>query len=257
MKPSTHWDGAVAVVTGASRGIGRAVALAAAARGATVGLLARSAADLEATLAAIDGRGAIATADVSRREEVSSAIAELTAALGDVDILVNNAGVGAYGPLDTETAERLMHVNYLGTVYPTMAVLPRMYERGRGHVVNIASVAGRMAAPLEAAYSATKFAVTGLSEALAIEAGPYGVGVSLVQPGPVATDFFDARGVPYQRRHPKPVSAERVARAMIRAVDRGRYETYVPRWLGLANAMKALAPPLYRLGVPKPTASNR
>jgi short-subunit dehydrogenase len=147
-----------------------------------------------------------------------------------------------------------LQVNYLGTLYPTLAVLPGMYERRRGHIVNVASVAGRMGAPLEAAYCGTKFAVTGLSEALSAETAAYRVAVSLVQPGPVETDFFDARGVPYQRSFPRAVSAEKVAKAVIRAVERGKAETFVPHWLGAANMIKTLAPPLYRMGVPKPPA---
>ena len=252
MKPTVRWDGAVAIVTGASRGIGRGVALAAASRGAKVGLIARSRDDLESVLAETGGNGAVATADVSDRAEVERAVAELASALGDVDILVNNAGIGAYERLTTDTAERLMEVNYLGTLYPTMAVVPGMYARGRGHVVNVASVAGRMGAPLESAYCATKFAVTGLTEAFRPEANVNGVGVSLVQPGPVATDFFDARGEPYARKFPRPVSVERVVKAVMRAVDRGRFEQYVPHWLGAAHIMKTLFPPMYRAGTPKP-----
>ena len=160
-----RWDGAVAVVTGGSRGIGREVALRAARKGARVGLIARNGADLEAVLAEIGGRGAVATADVADRQATEQALAQLAAELGPVDILVNNAGIGAWGRVvDTpvEEFERLIQVNYLSAVYATKAVLASMIERRRGHIVNLASIAGRIGAPLEAAYSGSKFAMVGL-----------------------------------------------------------------------------------------------
>src|SRR5207245_2183385 len=137
---------------------------------------------------------------------------------------------------------------YLGTIYAMKAVLPGMLARGRGHIVNVASIAGRLGAPFEAAYSATKFAVAGLSEAVAIELGARGIGVSIVNPGPVDTEFFEARGHPYGRKMPKPVSAERVARDVIAVVEKNKLEAYVPRWLGPAAVSRVLLPPLYRAG---------
>src|SRR5438552_3925754 len=220
-----RWNGSVTVVTGASRGIGRAVATMAAARGARVGLVARTRPDLDGVLAEIGGRGAVATADMADRHQAEGAIEALASELGPVEILVNNAGVGAYGPVldaPVEDFERLMRVNYFSAVYATKAVLPSMVGRGRGHIVNLASVAGRFGAPLEAAYSASKFAMVGFTEALAFEVGPKGVGVSMVNPGPVDTEFFERRGHPYARRRPKPVSAERVARAVIDVVEHNR-----------------------------------
>jgi short-subunit dehydrogenase len=246
-----RWDGAVAVVTGGSRGIGRAIAHAASARGASVGLLGRSRDDLEDTLAGIGGTGAFATADVGDRRQVEDAVASLAAQLGPVDILVNNAGVGLYerfGASDPEGADRLMRVNYLGTVHATMAVLDSMIARRRGHIVMVGSIAGRLGAPLEAAYSASKFAVTGLAETLRLELAPAGVRVSVVQPGPVATEFFDARGEPYARRFPRPVAPERVAAAVMAAVERDRAEMVVPRWLRGAIVVSTLFPGLYRRG---------
>lgn len=245
------WSGSVAIITGASRGIGAAVARAAAARGARVGLIARSKADLEAVLGACEAPGAIAAADVAERVEVEEAIASLERELGPTGILVNNAGIGSYGSVagtEVEIFEKLMRVNYLGTIYPTKAVLPGMLERKNGHIVNIASIVARLGAPLEAAYSATKFAVAGLTEALAMELHAKGIGVSMIHPGPVDTDFFDARGVPYRRKFPKPVSPDAVAALVIKAVERDKAEQYIPRWLRFPVAMKVLAPSLYRKG---------
>jgi short-subunit dehydrogenase len=123
-----------------------------------------------------------------------------------------------------------------------------MVERRRGHVAVVASVAGRMAAPLEALYSATKFAQVGLAEALAIELAPYDIGVSVVNPGPVATDFFNARGHAYDRRFPRQVSAEQVAAAVVDAVEKGQAERFIPRWFRPALVSRVLLPPLYRWG---------
>ena len=246
-----RWDGAVALVTGASRGIGREVAQQAARRGARVGLLARSAPDLDEVLSAIGGRGVAAAADVGDAVQVAGAVRAVEDALGPVDVVVANAGIGAYGPFaEVEPAEieRLTRVNWLGTAHVVRAVLPGMVERRRGHVAVVASVAGRTGVPLEALYSATKFAQVGLAEGLALELEPYGIGVSVVNPGPVATDFFAARGHPYDRPIPRPVSAERVASAVMEAVERGQAERFVPRWLRSALVSRVVVPPLYRRG---------
>jgi short-subunit dehydrogenase len=246
-----RWDGAVALVTGASRGIGREVARLAAERGAHVGLVARSTADLDEVLSLIGGRGVAVPADVGDPAEVTEAVRQVEAALGPVDVVVANAGIGAYGPFaatDPDEIERLTRVNWLGTAHLLRAVVPGMVERRRGHVAVVASVAGRMAAPLEALYSATKFAQVGLAEALAIELAPHGIGVSVVNPGPVATEFFAARGHAYDRRFPRQVSPERVATAVVDAVEHGQAERFIPRWFRPALVSRVLFPPLYRWG---------
>ena len=239
------------IVTGASRGIGRAVARAAADRGARVGLVARSAPELDQVLREIGGHGVAAVADVGDPAEMQRAVAAVETGLGPVDVVVANAGIGLYGAFADSSlpeVERLVRVNVLGTMYLLRAVLPGMVARRRGHVVVIASIAGRLAAPFEAVYSATKFAQVGLVEALAVELGPFGIGVSMVNPGPVDTAFFDARGHAYERSMPRKVAPERVARAVISGVERRRLEQLVPRWLRQAVLVRHLAPPLYLAG---------
>lgn len=241
----------VVLVTGASRGIGRAVAEAAARRGARVGLLARDEADLRETLEAIGGRGCVAPADVGDREAVVAAVARVADELGPVDVVVANAGIGQYGRFvdaDPETLEQLVRVNVMGTFHTVGAVLPGMVERGRGHVVIVGSIAGRIGAPFEAAYSATKFAQTGFAEALGIELTGTGVGVSLISPGVIATDFFRARGHEYDRAFPRPIPPEKVAAAVVDAVEKEQAQRTVPRWLGPTVVMRHLAPALYRAG---------
>lgn len=239
------------VVTGASRGIGAAVAVAAAAKGARVGVIARSAGDLDAVLARLGGRGAAAVADVSDASGLAGALTTLEDQLGPVDVLVANAGIGAYGPfadVAPEEIERLVQVNVLGTIYAIRAALPGMIARRRGHIVTIGSIAGRIGSPFEALYSATKFAGVGLTEALAVEVEPYGVGVSIVNPGPVETNFGEARGHPYDRERPKPVTADVVANAVVDAIERNTREVYVPRSFGAAVAIRHVVPGLLRWG---------
>lgn len=238
-------------MTGASRGIGRAVAKQAAAKGARVGLLARNKDDLDAVRATIGGTASVAPADIAVRSEVDDAVKRVEAELGPIDILVANAGIGAYGPfadIDVDEVEHLVQVNLLGTVYPIKAVLPGMLERGRGHIVVVSSVAGRFGSPLEAAYASTKFAQIGLAEALSVEVAGKGVGVSIVNPGVVDTDFFAARGHLYDRPFPKPISADRVAAGVINAAEKNKAEVFVPGPFRYAVAVRHVAPRLYRWG---------
>src|SRR5438874_9030940 len=241
----------VVIVTGASRGIGAAVASAVVAKGAAAGLIARTGGELEDVLAQVGHRGAAATADVADPVALARAIAALEAELGPIDVLVANAGIGAYGPfadIEADEMERLVKVNVLGTMYAIRNVLPGMIARRRGHIVTIGSIAGRIGSPFEAAYSATKFADVGLTEALAVEVAPYGIGVSVVNPGPVASNFGQARGHPYDRDRPKPMSAEAVADAVAVAIETGTAESYVPRWFRPAVVTRHLVPPLFRWG---------
>jgi 3-oxoacyl-[acyl-carrier protein] reductase len=245
------WAGATTVITGASRGIGRSVALATAAKGARVGLIARDKADLEDVLAEAGGQGAIAVADVADPDALRAALATLAAELGPVDVLVANAGIGSYGAfadLSAEEAERIVRVNVLGTVHAIRAVVPSMIERRRGHLVTIGSIAGRIGSPFEAIYAATKFAGVGLTEALVVELEPYGIGVSMVHPGPVATHFGEARGHPYDRKRPKAVPPEQVATAVIKAVEGRRHEQYVPAMFRPAVVTRHLLPAVFRWG---------
>jgi short-subunit dehydrogenase len=241
----------VVLVTGASRGIGAAVANAVVAKGARVGLIARTGGDLEAVLSRLGHRGAAATADVADPAALAGAITTLEAELGPIDVLIANAGIGAYGPfadIEAEEMERLVKVNVLGTMYAIRNVLPGMIARRSGHIVTIGSIAGRIGSPFEAVYSATKFAGVGLTEALAVEVEPYGIGVSVVNPGPVASNFGEARGHPYDRDRPKPVPPEDVAAAVVDVVERDKHEVYVPRWFGPAVVVRHLVPRMLRWG---------
>jgi short-subunit dehydrogenase len=250
-------EGVRVIVTGASRGIGRSLVQRLAINGACVGGLARSSSELDELktwLSNKDASGRLVTrvADVADREQLLSALQELIDELGGLDVLVNNAGVGCYGPVSDMSfaeCERIMQVNYMGTVHAIKAVLPVMISQGHGHVVNVASIAGRIGAPFEAVYSASKFAVIGFSEAIALELEPLGIRVSLVDPGPVDTSFFEARGHPYPRKFPRPVSPEKVVDSIMACLGNPGKERFVPATLGAVMPLRFLFPGIFRFAM--------
>jgi len=180
------------VVTGASRGLGRAVAQVFHQRGDRVSLFARSRTELEALAGELAERVSWFAGDISRRGEIDGAMAHFEAANGPVDILVNNAGVGAYKAFLECTAEELslqVAVNVEGLVQVTHAVAPGMVKRGAGIIFNIASDLARKPLPKMAVYTGTKHAVAGFSTSLARELKEHGVKVVLVNPGIINTHF--------------------------------------------------------------------
>jgi len=201
--------GKVALVTGAARGIGRGIALALAAEGVQLALadlgvaedpalpyrLGRSA-DLDETVRLAAARGVKAlplVADVTRAADVETVVSEVARQLGSLDILVNNAGVIVAGPLEALTEaqwDRLMDVNVKGVFLCTRAALPHLRARGEGAIVNIASISGKTGRAFTAAYAATKFAVVGLTQALAQELGPANIRVNAVCPGLLRTSMW-------------------------------------------------------------------
>ena len=234
-------SGTRAIVTGASRGIGRATALALAARGARVGLVSRNAEELE-RLAAELGSDAIALpADVTDREALDAAFVSFVAEAGGVELVVANAGLAHYGPFadqPIEHAEAMVRLNVMGTIYTAHAALERMILRARGHIVVVSSGAGLRAFPSAAVYGATKAAERGFAEALRHELSGTGISVSTVFPGEVVTDLHSHQPekMPDWRRGGDAVAPEVVAAAILAAVEEDRREAHVPasvRALGL------------------------
>lgn len=183
------------MVTGAGKGIGRAIAIALANEGAHVGLIARTEKDLQAVAAEIETTGvktAIATADVSDLQSVNAAVNSIQKTLGNIDILINNAGTGKFGKfLDLEPAEweNQVKVNLFGVYYVTRAVLPQMIERQTGDIINISSTAGLKGAAATSAYSASKFGVMGLSESLMLEVRKHNIRVTALNPSTIVTEL--------------------------------------------------------------------
>jgi NADP-dependent 3-hydroxy acid dehydrogenase YdfG len=248
--------GAVVVVTGASSGIGEASALRFAGAGARVVLAARRLDRLEALSERIGSRGREAVAvrcDVTEASDVAGLVERTHEAWGRCDVLVNNAGIPGGGPFrdrSPEQIERIVRVNLLGVLLVTRAFLPAMLERGSGHVVNVASIAGRFASPGSSVYGATKHAVVAFSESLHYELEPFGVLVTTVNPGFAATEGFPSTDIPARF----VMDVDRVARTIVDVVRRDRGpEVWVPRWPAPLQAFRVLTPPLYRWGVRRVT----
>lgn len=184
----------VAVVTGSARGIGQAIALRFAQEGARVVLFDLADASQTATLCQEAGAEAIARrVDVSRRESVAAAVDDILAMWGRIDIWVNNAGIFDDTPLVQLSEDRwdqVIDVNYKSMFLCCQAVAPTMLAQHRGRIVNIASMAAKVAFPNEAAYCSSKAAILGLTRALAVELGPHGVTVNAICPGPIDTDML-------------------------------------------------------------------
>jgi short-subunit dehydrogenase len=243
----------VVFITGASEGIGRQLAVDLAARGAIVVGCARTRERLVQTLKQVRSaspQSLMIACDIGDAEQVREMMRKVIADFGKIDILINNAGIGMRQPFaDTPlaTIEAILRTNYLGTVYCTHEVLLSMIARGAGHIVNISSGAGKIGTLNMAAYCASKFAMNGWSESLYHELKPLGVNVSVICPGPVTTDFSRD----FRDHEPKSpphlfIGAEAVSRAVIRAIEKKRFEVTIPRWLALFCLVKRLAPGLFR-----------
>jgi short-subunit dehydrogenase len=254
MRGLSDFAGRVAIVTGASSGIGTGLARTLARRGARVALVARRRERLEevaAQIAADGGQALAVPCDVGERDQVDAAARTVIEHFGRVDLLVNNAGYNRhvlFKDHDVDDVERMMRVNYMSVVYWTKAVLPAMRAQGSGWIVNLSSVAGKLGQPDEAAYAATKFAVAGLSESLSYELDPLGIHVLCVYPALVRTEMFDEETL---ARMPASVKAsfievEQFCAGVLDALARGAYEVTVPRYVGVAYLARLLMPSVFR-----------
>ncbi len=243
-------EGAVVLITGASSGIGLSVARACAAGGARLVLSGRDQVALQRIAGTCDA--AAVPADLSDPGTTASGpdglAARAEAVHGHIDILILSAGLGLAGPHQQAPApaiREVVEVNLLAPLLLVRSLLPQMLHRGRGHIVLIGSIAGLTGVADEAAYSATKAAISTFADALRLECHGTGIAVSTVVPGVVRTPFFERRGVPYRRRFPRPVPPERVAAAVLDVIRTGDRQRIVPRWLGVAPRVRALAPGTY------------
>ena len=228
------------VITGGARGIGAATVDRLARQGARIAIGDRDLDLAQQVAAKYDDRVVAASLDVTQPESWRSFLAA-TASLGPVDVLVNNAGIMPLGSILNEpdsVTQSILDVNLFGVIHGTKAVAPGMVDRGRGHIINVASAVGRLALAGGATYSASKFAVVGFSEAVRAELEPHGVDVSMVLPTVVKTELSvgveATRGV-------KPVTAEQVAEVIEAAVRQPTPEMWVPRWSqGLARSSQLM-----------------
>ena len=232
--------GKVVAITGGARGIGRSTAEALVREGARVAI-----GDLDGELAARTAQeiGALGLAlDVTDRDSFEAFLDEVERELGPLDVLVNNAGILHLGPFleeDDAATRRQFDVNVFGVVNGTRLAVPRLLRRPEGHLVNVASSAGKIAPPGIATYTATKHAVVGLTEAVRAEHAGSSLEFSIVMPGVVRTEMIagyeDARGV-------RQVEPDDVAEAIVDALRRPRVEVFVPRSIGPISRVMSLLP---------------
>jgi NADP-dependent 3-hydroxy acid dehydrogenase YdfG len=229
-KPQPLFD-QIALVTGASSGIGRAAALELARSGANLALAARSAAALEQVAAEVRAMGRealVVPTDVTRREQVEAAAAATLARWGRVDILVANAGQYIRAPAAAWTIDKFeqsLAVNFYGSLYAVLAVLPGMLSRRRGHIVLVTSMDAKTPLPPDAPYVAAKCALSGVGDVLRQELHGSGVRVTVVYPGRVATPMLDNLNVPWVSAKIPP---EAVGQAIVRAIWRRQAEVLLP-----------------------------
>ena len=246
---ASAFDGKVAIVTGGASGIGAALARALGKQGADVVVADRQAplaGEVAESIRAAGGRATSAELDVRQLASMARVVAETEARTGRVDLFFNNAGIGVGGEMSTYTArdwDDVFDVNLRGVAYGVQCVYPVMIRQGSGHIINTASVAGLIAAPLSGSYCATKHAVVGLSKSLRIEAKRHGVRVSALCPGAIATPILS--GGKYGRINTAGVT-EKIARQMwdrthpmdpdlfagkvLRAVARNEAIIVIPAW---------------------------
>jgi NAD(P)-dependent dehydrogenase (short-subunit alcohol dehydrogenase family) len=213
----------VAIVTGAGRGAGRVISLELARRGARVVLVARTEGQLEAVAREIEARGGealVVPIDVTDESQVSRMVERILSSFGTVDVLINNAGISIRGPVETTSLEdwnRVLSVNLTGPFLCSRAVIEPMKKQRRGHIINISSGAGKQGYPNIAAYSASKFAIIGFSQALAAELADWEIKVSTLVPGSIDTGFGGWK--PGERQGVRLLSPEDVAEAILALVS--------------------------------------
>lgn len=235
--------GQVIAITGGARGIGRATASALVKRGARValgdldeGLVGKAAEEL--------GGGTVGLGlDVADRASVSAFLDTVESRLGPIDVLINNAGVMLIGAFETEderTTRRMIDVNLYGVIHGSQLAMTRMLARRAGHIINVASGAGKAGFPHAATYCATKHAVVGLSESMRLELAGTGVEVSCVMPAIVNTELTS--GLLTKSRLVARVEPEDVAAAIVEAIEEPHFDVYVPKSLGTAFRVTSLLP---------------
>ncbi|GGA09017.1 oxidoreductase [Paenibacillus marchantiophytorum] len=243
----------IVLITGASSGIGAVMAQQFAAKGAIPILTARSTDKLHEIAATLQGQHAVYEMDVTNSGQVNEVIEHIAVKFGRIDILINNAGYGIFESFEGAPFshfEEMMNVNYLGIVRVTQAVLPHMVKAGSGHIVNIASMAGKVGSAKSTGYSATKHAVLGFTNSLRQELVKKGIAVTAINPGPISTPFFDkadptgnyVKNVAWFMLKP-----EKVVKELIHAIQKNIPEKDLPFVAGVGIKFFHLFPRLFDL----------
>jgi short-subunit dehydrogenase len=242
----------VAIITGASSGIGRETTLLFARKGVKVALASRREDRLQEVAREVNELGTgvlISSVDVSDERQVERMVREVIEHFGRVDILVNNSGFGQFAPIEETTSDdmrEIFGVNFMGAYYAIKAVLPHMRKQESGHIINISSIAGKRGFPFIGAYCATKFAMNAISEALRLELSRTNIHISLVYPVTTKTEFFDVIKNRTEQRFDPPSmfsqSAHQVARAIVKCAENPRIEVLPFPLARLLIVLNSIAP---------------
>ena len=247
------------VITGASGGIGAEIAKLCAASGANLVLLARSIDKLQKLQKELQQKYQVKVdvfqLDVSDTEKVQEVFLRIYEEIGQIDVLVNNAGFGVFREAHEAIMDEIkgmFNVNVVGLIACTSMVLPKMRQRRFGHIINIASQAGKIATPKSSVYSASKHAVLGYTNSLRMELADFNVQVTSVNPGPIATNFFniaDEKGTYVKNVQRFMLKPEYVARKVVDSMLSKTREINLPRWMNMGSVVYVLFPRLFeRLG---------
>lgn len=238
------------LITGAASGIGAETARLLASRGAIPILTGRNERKLLEVSASIPSLHGCFKLDVTDTEETAKVIGEIAGQYGRIDVLLNNAGYGLFEPFAESSIERfegMMNTNYMGIVRCIKAVLPIMEQQGDGHIINVASMAGKLSTPKSTAYAATKHAVLGLTNALRPELAPLGIAVSAVNPGPTDTPFLhiaDPGGAYAKKVSGYMLQPKQVAEAIVKVIMRRTPEVDMPLSASIGIRIYGLFPRL-------------
>lgn len=245
--PRRSFHNQVAIVTGASSGIGRATAVELARNGANTALASRNTTALEEVaqeVRALGREALVITTDVTKREEVECLVEKVTSHWGRIDLVIANAGQYIRTPvteLTVETVERSLQVNFYGALYLVLATMPHLLAQKSGHVVFVSTMDAKLAVPPDAPYIVAKYALSGFADVLRQELHGTGVSVSTIFPGRVDTPMIEDISVPFVSAK---IPAEAVARAILRAIDRRQAEVIIPAQARLPYYLKVLSPKL-------------
>jgi short-subunit dehydrogenase len=247
-------QGKYIVITGASGGIGKALTVEVAKRGATPILMARSLDKLEQAAAQIQMNHQVKPLyyqlDVRNRTDIERTFKQLFTEIPVVDVLINNAGFGKFDAVDDlslEDMSGMFEVNVYGLIACTKMVLPSMRQHNQGHIINIASQAGKLATPKSSVYAATKHAVLGFTNSLRMELHDTNINVTAVNPGPIRTEFFDiadSSGGYKQKVDKWMLEPDKVAEQIANAMFTKRREINLPVWMNMASKLYQLFPGL-------------
>jgi short-subunit dehydrogenase len=244
-------EGKILVITGASSGLGLAIAKQAAAKGASLILLARDPQKLEQAHEQLKRYAVITkcfTTDVSAREQVKATFARIESQFGRIDVLINNAGFGLFqrlAEMSLEEYERMISINYLGAVYCTKYALPMMLRQQSGHMINIASQSGKVGTPKTSAYAASKHALLGFTNSIRHELRQDGITVSAVNPGPISTPFLkqaDVSGTYVQNIARYLLDPDQVAKRVVQLIEKPKRELNLPMWMEIGSRLINLFP---------------